>query len=102
MCSTLLDARGRPVKTNHKKWSIFLAKNRVLKQDMLPDGTTVSTVFLGVDTSLGYRAVPVLWETMISGGGMINFRNAMTVGRRRSKVIKGPLIWPTKEASCQP
>lgn len=35
----------------------------------LDGGVTVSTVFLGLDHNWGYQGAPVLFETMIFGGG---------------------------------
>src|SRR5687768_5852202 len=40
---------------------------RVVNKTTLPDGTNISTVFLGLDHSYG-DGPPVLFETMIFGG----------------------------------
>jgi hypothetical protein len=62
----VLDKNGNPVhEPDMVKWGAFLMSNaKCLKQDALPNGTCVSTVFIGVD----YRSPPRLWETMIFGG----------------------------------
>jgi hypothetical protein len=44
------------------------SENRLLWRDELPNGVSVSTVFLGIDHNLSGRGPPVLWETMIFGG----------------------------------
>jgi len=62
----VLDNKGNPVhEPDMVKFGRFLVSDaKVLKQDILPDGTCVSTVFTGVD----YLSPPRLWETVIFGG----------------------------------
>src|ERR1700733_5289480 len=62
----VLDENGDPVREpDMAKYGAFLASDaKVVKQDILPDGTRVSTVFTGID----YCSPPRLWETMIFGG----------------------------------
>ena|ERR1700726_4874244 len=62
----VLDENGIPVhEPDMVKWGAFLASGaKCLKQDILSDGTRVSTVFIGID----YRSPPRLWETVIFGG----------------------------------
>jgi hypothetical protein len=62
----VLDENGNPVhEPDMVKFGKFLASDaKILKQDTLPDGTCVSTVFSGVD----YLSPPRLWETVIFGG----------------------------------
>jgi hypothetical protein len=62
----VLDKKGNPIhEPNMAKFGAFLASDaKCLKQDTLPDGTYVSTVFTGID----YLLPPRLWETMIFGG----------------------------------
>ena len=52
------------------KWGKWMETpgNRIVKQETLPDGVTVSTVFLGLDHRFGDDGPPVLFETMIFGG----------------------------------
>jgi len=44
------------------KW--FENANRVVKQETLPNGKLVSTVFLGIDHNFGFGK-PLLFETMV-------------------------------------
>jgi hypothetical protein len=62
----VLDKSGNPVpEPDMAKFGAFLASEaKVVEQNTLPDGTFVSTVFVGVD----YRLPPRLWETIIVGG----------------------------------
>ena len=66
----VLDEEGKPVpEPDIVKWGHFFeTARRVLRQDRLPNGATVTTAFLGVDTSWSAEGSPVLWGTMISGG----------------------------------
>ena len=48
------------------KWGEWFAKaDRIVKQEVLPSGYFVSTVFLGVDHSFGFSKRPLLFETMV-------------------------------------
>lgn len=62
----VLDKNGKPVhEPDMAKYGRFLASDaKILKQDILPNRTVVSTVFTGCD----YRSPPLLWETIIFGG----------------------------------
>jgi hypothetical protein len=62
----VLDKNGNPVhEPDMVKFGAFIASDaKCLKQDTLPDGICVSTVFAGVD----YLSPPRLWETVIFGG----------------------------------
>jgi hypothetical protein len=62
----VLDKSGNPVpEPDMTKFGAFLASEaKVVEQDILPDGTFVSTVFIGVD----YLSPPRLWQTVILGG----------------------------------
>ncbi len=67
--------KGREVIAIHDlyEWAEWLEKdaksgkksNRIVKQDHLPNGLFVSTVFLGVDYNFGFGGKPVLFETMV-------------------------------------
>jgi hypothetical protein len=65
----VLDQEGLPVpEPDLSKWASFFESSlRVLKQDTLPNGATVITVFLGIDSGFG-SGPPILWGTMIFGG----------------------------------
>ena len=43
----------------------FETADRTVKQDTLPDGKWVSTVFLGLDQNFGLGDKPLLFETMV-------------------------------------
>lgn len=66
-----LDDSGNPVlerdQQHFGEW-FECAENRIIKQDDLGNGVSVSTVFLGFDHRMSGRGPPMLWETMIFGG----------------------------------
>ena len=67
----ILDDDGNPVaEPDRERFDTWMAypPNRTIRYDDLPDGVSVSTVFLGFDPRLSERGPPVLWETMIFGG----------------------------------
>jgi hypothetical protein len=65
----ILDAEGNPVpEPDLLTWGKWLeTADRQLAKDQLPNGVTVSTVFLGLDHSF-FGGPPMLWESMIFGG----------------------------------
>ena len=42
-----------------------LLSHKIIKQDTLPDGKWVSTVWLGTDYSFGESGTPLIFETMV-------------------------------------
>src|ERR1700676_1212295 len=62
----VLDKNGNPVhEPDMVKYGAFLASDaKILKRDTLPDGTSVSTIFSGIE----YLSPPPLWETVVFGG----------------------------------
>jgi hypothetical protein len=66
----VLDKDGKAVpEADVTKWAQFMSsEGRIVQQNALPDGTAISTVFLGLDHHCGGRGPPVLWETKIFGG----------------------------------
>jgi hypothetical protein len=72
----VLDQNGIPVhEPNMVTWGAFLASDaKCLKQDILSDGTCVSTIFIGID----YRSPPRLWETAIFGGPHDDYQDRYT------------------------
>ncbi len=46
-----------------------------MRQDTLPDGTAVSTVFLGMDHNFLGRGPPLLWERRSSAVRTMNIRS---------------------------
>jgi hypothetical protein len=75
----ILDEQGTPVLAEDTyAWAVwFQAHDRSLARTSIPvdedTNLVVSTVFLGVDHAFDYtgKSAPVLWETMVSGGGGI-------------------------------
>jgi hypothetical protein len=57
------------------KWEAENPKNKIIKQTTLPDGTLISTVFLGLDHAFPRGSTPVLFETMIFGGEHDHFQD---------------------------
>ena len=72
----VLDKNGNPVhEPDLVKFGGFLASNaKCLRQDMLSNGTYVSTAFIGID----YRSPPRLWETKIFGGPHDQYQDRYT------------------------
>jgi hypothetical protein len=67
----ILDSKGDPIEEPDLiKWATWCASGgeRILRQDKLDNGVSVSTVFLGVNHNWSERGPPTLWETMIFGG----------------------------------
>jgi hypothetical protein len=63
----ILDDEDRPVPIGLHEGGLWLELNqsrKIVQQDTLPNGYWVSTVFLGLNHSLGDDP-PVLWETMV-------------------------------------
>ena len=88
-----LDEVGEPVPCEDiLEWAAWFAQNheaRVVVKTELPSGTTVSTVFLGIDH--GFRGgEPVLWETMMFGG---DYDLACDRYRSRRDAIVGHEMW---------
>lgn len=57
-----------PVACSATEWSTWFenaGEVRVVARDELPDGHTVSTVFLGIDHNFGDTGPPILFETMV-------------------------------------
>ena len=66
----ILNDAGEPVEADLMTWARWFesSPDRVVARDEMPNGVTVSTVFLGLDHSFGSEGPPVLWETIIFGG----------------------------------
>ena len=64
----VLDENGEPTpEPDQEKWNEFMVNaDRRIALDRVGE-IDISTVFRGIDTSLG-RGAPVLWETMVFGG----------------------------------
>ena len=87
-----LDEAGDPVPCEDMlTWAVWFEQSheaRVVAKTELPSGTTVSTVFLGIDHSL--REEPVLWETMMFGG---DYDLACDRYRSRQDALVGHEMW---------
>jgi len=60
----LKDKKAIPAKNILEWGKWFETADRIVKQELLPDGKWVSTVFLALDHGLGLRK-PLLFETMV-------------------------------------
>ena len=69
-CFYALEGR-EVVKSNMTQWASMMEETnseRFLSRDTIRPQVEVSTVFLGLDHSLGRADVPILFETMVFGG----------------------------------
>jgi hypothetical protein len=67
---TLAPDGRTPVPVPHDsvlKWAHWMERfsHRKVALTLLPDGTRISTVFLGIDHNYRATGAPVLWETMV-------------------------------------
>jgi hypothetical protein len=87
-----LDEAGDPVPcTDPIEWALWFAQSdtsRVIANTELPSGARVSTVFIGIDTSMSEE--PTLWETMTFGG---DYDLACTRYRSRKDALVGHEMW---------
>lgn len=80
---------GKPVEASLAELTLWLqcgAKGRQVGDDILSDGTRISTVFLWIDHAFRKFGSPVLWETMIFGGPHDQYQERYT---SREDAIKG-------------
>lgn len=84
----ILDEQGQPIEDEDLiHWAAwFETANRHVAKDVLPDGTKISTIFLGLDHGFGEQGLPVLWETMIFGGPHDQYQERYT---SREEAIAG-------------
>lgn len=65
----ILDKKKNPVPVydiaEWAKWFETSHKEKIVDQDTLPDGTFISTVFLGIDHQFGDSGSPILFETLV-------------------------------------
>lgn len=68
----ILTSDGEPAPCDSlMAWAFWMESSgdeRIVARDELPDGVTISTVFLGLDHNLWGRGAPILFETLIFGG----------------------------------
>jgi len=76
----VLDGEGKPVpEPDLIKWAkCFETSPRLVRHDALPNGVSVTTVFLAVDSSWSIHDPPILWGTMIKGGSHDNYEERYT------------------------
>jgi hypothetical protein len=56
--------------SNLNEWMVWFENyDRAVCRDEMPDGTLVSTVFLGINHQMG-PGLPLLFETMVFGGAL--------------------------------
>lgn len=70
----ILDGKTPVEAKSTMQWAEWFEKatkdgTRVVKQSHLPNNVMVSTVFLGIDHNFLSKGDPILFETMIFGGG---------------------------------
>lgn len=66
-----------PVECTLMEYAVWMQQNqdtRIVKQTTMPDGTKVSTVFLGLNHAFLEDITPELFETMIFGGDHDEFQ----------------------------
>lgn len=70
----VLDVNHRPVPATLHEWGIFFEnlENRLVNWTQVTSQITVSTVFLGVDYRYFGKGPPLLFETLIFGGGPLD------------------------------
>lgn len=63
----VLDDDGNArVENDLMTWAAWMERgDRHLAVTRTPDGTRISTVFLGLDHNFGLEGSPILWETMV-------------------------------------
>lgn len=71
----ILDGEIAIVETDMLKWGEWMEdiNNRRVALDVLGSGEVISTVFLGTEHNLPSGDVPILFETLISGGDYDNY-----------------------------
>lgn len=74
----ILDDHGDPQPCDSLTWTRWFEDHhaeRVLAQDRLEDGLTVSTVFVGINMVFLDRGPPLIYETVIFGGEHDGYQN---------------------------
>lgn len=73
-------------------------KSRVLKQETLPNGKWVSTVFLGLDHNFSDKGPPLLFETMVFTTKMGHIKDDLDMDRYSTwdEAMIGHLQYVTK------
>ncbi len=67
----ILDGHTPVVCNDLIQWGKWMQSDKgIVKQDTLPNDVRVSTVFLGLDHNYDDEGPPLLFETMVFGGGI--------------------------------
>lgn len=102
----VLDSEGNAVaESDFFAWGRWFEKaNRHLAKDELPGGILVSTVFLAMDHNFAGKGDPILWETMIFGGGPEDYqerystREEALAGHARALALAREAVMGPKQA----
>lgn len=71
--------------TQEEFWGLYPdAKDRKVAEDNLPNGYSVSTVFLGMDHNWGQSSLPILYETMVFPAGLADDQDMARYATRHS------------------
>lgn len=75
----VLDEHHNTIPADRDQWATFFdsSDDRVVRQDSLSGGVMVSTVFLGIDHSMGGKT-PLLFETMVFGSDWSDYTRRYT------------------------
>jgi len=68
------DKKGKKIEM--MEWAKLLEQDdyKIVKQETLPDGKFVSTVWLGLDYNFDGRSKPIIFETMVFSGKKETFK----------------------------
>lgn len=62
----ILNSHHDPIRVRPDEWAVwFETADRTVAKDVLPDGTEISTVFLGIDHNLWAPGPALLYETAV-------------------------------------
>jgi len=94
----ILDGHTPVLVKNVVEWAkSFEIENRRVAETVLPDGVRVSTVFLGLDHNYG-DGEPILFETMIFGGGHNHYQERYTSWEKAEEGHKQAVELAKKES----
>lgn len=96
----ILDNSGNPVpEPDIVKWADwFKSKERQVAVDQV-GGSTVSTVFLGLDHNFRGTGPPVVWETMVFSGPMSGDQDRCSGSREQAEAMHTRMVERVKSAS---
>lgn len=90
----ILSDTGAPVpEPDVIKWGQWYENREACRVDSTHVGNArVSTVFLGMDYSLGDAGGPILWETMVFGGPLHEERDRCGGNREQAEAMHSEMI----------